>query len=152
MNWKNFLEKKMPNLEVTIFNQKLKLSYQDDEKQRLIHAVETLNNNWNKFSDLHGKVSDLKIITLMSLELQDSLVDMQVQKDQINQSNDRIESLKKEIKVNNKELKDNLETIKKLGLELDKYNKEMIKTENILDELHEELLQIKNKLLKKTHE
>ena len=141
----------MPNLEVTIFNQKLKLSYQANEKKRLIDAVETLNKNWSKYSDLYGKVSDLKIIALISLELQDSNFDMRILKDQINKSNTRFELLKKKIEVKNQELKDSLESIKKYELELDKNNKIMIKNENILDELHEELLQIKNKLLKKIH-
>ena len=48
----------MPDLEVTIFNQNLKLSYQEDEKERLINAIGVLNESWNKFSNLHGKVSD----------------------------------------------------------------------------------------------
>ena len=73
----------MPDLEVSIFNQKLKLSYKEDEKQRLLKAVETLNNNWNKFSHLHGKVSDLKIVTLISLELQDSIGDIEALKDRL---------------------------------------------------------------------
>ena len=65
----------MPDLEVTVFNQKLKLSYLKDEKERLTNAINILNESWNKFSNLHGKVSDLKIITLISLELQDSIKD-----------------------------------------------------------------------------
>ena len=62
----------MPEIEVNIFNQRLKLSYQDNEKQRLIDAVEILNKSWGKFSDLHGNFSDFKIITLISLEIQNS--------------------------------------------------------------------------------
>ena len=85
----------MSEIEVTIFNQKLKLSYQDNEKQRLINAVETLNKTWNKFSDLHGKVSDLKIMTLISLELQDSIESMQILKDKEFQSSNKIELLQK---------------------------------------------------------
>ena len=65
----------MPDLEVTVFNQKLKLSYLEDEKERLTNAINILNESWNKFSNLYGKVSDLKIITLISLELQDSIKD-----------------------------------------------------------------------------
>jgi len=61
----------MPDIEVSVFNQKLKLSYKEEEKQRILKAVEILNNNWNKFSNLHGKVRDLKIDTLICLELQD---------------------------------------------------------------------------------
>ena len=74
----------MPDLEVSIFNQKLKLSYEEDEKQRLLKAVASLNNNWNNFAYLHGKVSDLKIATLISLELQDSIGDIQELKDRLN--------------------------------------------------------------------
>ena len=128
MNQKNFLEKKMPDLEVIIFNQKLKLSYQENEKQRLVDAVEKLNKNWDKFSNLHGKVSDKKIITLISLELQDTLVDIKVLKDKLYQSEQKVEMLKKELNKNNEEI----------------FNSEII-----LDELYDELLQIKNNILKK---
>ncbi len=65
----------MPDLEVTVFNQKLKLSYLENEKERLVNAINILNESWKKFSNLHGKVSDLKIITLISLEIQDSIGD-----------------------------------------------------------------------------
>lgn len=152
MNQKNFLEMKMPDLEVLIFSQKIKLSYQENEKQKLLDAVETLNKNWNKFSDLHGKVSDLKIIALISLELQDSIGDMQGLKEKVNQSNIRVEKLKKEIIINNNDLKNKLEKIKKLEFELSKNKKEMFDTENLLDNFHEDLLDIKNKLLKNYNE
>ncbi len=102
-SWKNFLRKKMPDLELTIFNQKLKLSYQENEKERIIKAVETLNNNWNKFSHLHGKVSDLKIATLISLELQDSIGDIQTLKDKLNTKETENELLKKKIELKKKE-------------------------------------------------
>ena len=123
MNQKNFLEKKMPDLEVIIFNQKLKLSYQENEKQRLIDAVEKLNKNWDKFSNLYGKVSDKKIITLICLELQDTLVDIKVLEDKLYKSIKKVEILEKELNKNNEEISN---------------------TEIILDELYEELLQIKN--------
>jgi len=130
----------MPDLEVTIFNQKLKLSYQENEKQRLMNAVETLNKSWNKFSDLHGKVSDQKIITLISLELQDSIGNIEALENKIKQSQHNIKCLKKEIEIKNAEL------------ELNNNNKEMFKTEKLLDELHEELIQIRNNLFKNKNE
>ena len=83
----------MPDLEVIIFNQKLKLSYQENEKERLIKAIDTLNKSWNKYSNLNGKVSDLKIITLISLELQDSIEDY---KSKLNMHKNDIVLLKKE--------------------------------------------------------
>jgi len=137
----------MPDIEINIFNQKLKLSYQENEKQRLMNAVEVLNKNWNKFSDLHGKVSDLKIITLITLELQDSIENFKALKNKLNLQELNVESLKKEIEVKNNEFEDSLETINKYKLEIDSKNEEIYKIENLLDEIHDELLQIKSNIL-----
>jgi hypothetical protein len=139
----------MPDLEVNVFNQKLKLSYQENEKQRILKAVEILNNNWNKFSYLHGKVSDLKIATLISLELQDSIGDTKVLRDKFNIKETDNELLKKEIDLKSKDLEVSEEIIKKLQSEINSKNQELYKLENILDELHSELLEIKNNILKK---
>ena len=134
----------MPNLDVKIFNQKLKLSYQEDEKERILNAIDILNKSWNKFSHLSGKVSDLKIIILISLELQDSIEDY---KDKLNLHKQNVELLKKEIEKKNIEIENNLETINRSNLEIDEKNKEILKIENILDEIHEDLLQIKTNIL-----
>ncbi len=138
----------MPDIEVNIFNQKLKLSYREEEKQRILKAVETLNNNWNKFSDLHGKVSDLKIITLISLELQDSIEDISLLKDKVKENESDNKLLKKEIYFKNKETEEIKNNLKKLDLELNTKNQELLNLENALDELFNELLEIKNKILK----
>ena len=124
----------MPDLEVNVFNQKLKLSYQEDEKQRLIKAVDILNHNWKKFSHLHGKVSDIKIITLISLELQDSIGSIKTIEDKLNSREEKIELLKKKTK--------------NLQLELNTKNEELSRLEKILDDSLAELLEIKNKILK----
>lgn len=139
----------MPDLEVTIFNEKVRLSYQENEKHRLINAVKMLNKKWNKFSDLHAKVSNLKIITLISLELQDTIEDMQSLKEKINKSNISFDLLKKEIEIKNKELENSSENIKKLESDLDKKNEDIYNTEIILDEINDELLQIKKNFLNK---
>ena len=139
----------MPYLEVTIFNQKLKLSYQENEKERLMHAVESLNKNWNKFSNLHGKVSDQKIITLISLELQDSIGNIKVLENKLTNSEQNIDSLKKQIESKNKELQANIQTIKKFELQLNNNDDEISKLENILDEINNDLIQIKKNILKK---
>jgi hypothetical protein len=142
----------MPDLEINVFNQKLKLSYQENEKQRLIKAVEILNKNWNKFSNLHGKVSDLKIATLIGLELQDSIEDIKVLKDKLNIKEVDNDLLKKQIHINKKESEISIKTIKKLNTELNYKNNELSKLEYILEEFHSELLQIKNNILNKNNE
>ena len=142
----------MPDLEVSIFNQKLKLSYEEDERQRLLKAVETLNNNWNKFSHLHGKVSDLKIATLISLELQDSIGDIHALTDKLNKKETDNEFLKKEIELTKKESEESIHTIKKIKSELNNKTDELSKLEYVLEEFHSELMHIKNNILKKNHE
>ena len=134
----------MPDLEVTIFNQNLKLSYQEDEKERLIKAIGVLNESWNKFAKLHGKVTDTKIITLISLELQDSIGDYE-HKQKLFKNN--IDSLKKEIEKKSRDLQNTIEKVNKLKLEIDIKEKEISKTENVLDEINHELSQIKTKIL-----
>ena len=134
----------MPDLEVTVFNQKLKLSYLEDEKERLTDAIKILNESWKKFSNLHGKVSDLKIITLISLELQDSIEDFQ---DKIKFQKKNIDLLKQEIEDKNNDLQNTTAQVNKLKLEIEIKEKEISKTESVLDEINYELLQIKNNIL-----
>ena len=134
----------MPDLEVTVFNQKLKLSYLENEKERLVNAINILNESWKKFSNLHGKVSDLKIITLISLELQDSIGDYE---DKIKLQKKNIDLFKKEIEEKSKSLQNTIEQVNRLKLEIGTKEKEISKTESILDEINYELSQIKNNIL-----
>jgi len=137
----------MPDLEVIIFNQKLKLSYQENEKQRLVNAVEILNKNWKKYSELQGKVSDLKIITLISLELQDSIGDYNALKDNLINYKLSIEKLKKEIEEKNRKFENSLNIINKFKSDIDDKNKEISKIEYLLADMHDELLKIKTNIL-----
>ena len=134
----------MPDLEVTIFNQKLKLSYLENEKERLINAIDVLNQSWNKFSNLHGKVSDLKIITLISLELQDSIRDYE---DKLKLQKKNTDLFKQEIEEKSNDLQNTIEQVNKLKLEIEIKDKEILKTESALDEINHELSQIKIKIL-----
>ena len=134
----------MPDLEVTVFNQKLKLSYLEDEKDRLINAINILNESWKKFSDLHGKVSDLKIITLISLELQDSIEDYE---NKIKLQKKNIDLLKQEIEEKNNNLQNTIAQVNKLKLEIETKEKEISKIESVLDEINHELFKIKNNIL-----
>ena len=135
----------MPDLEVSVFNQKLKLSYLEKEKERLTNTINILNESWKKFSNLHGKVSDLKIITLISLELQDSIVDNE---DKIKLQKKNIDLLKQEIGEKNNELQNTIEQVNQLKLEIEIKENEISKTESVLNEINHELSQIKNNISK----
>ena len=103
-----------------------------------------LTESWKKFSNLHGKVSDLKIITLISLELQDSIGNYE---DQIKLQKKNINLLKQEIEEKNNDLQNTTAQVNKLKLEIETKEKEISKTESVLDEINHELLQIKNNIL-----
>ena len=139
----------MPDLEVSVFNQKLKLSYLENEKEKLINAINILNESWKKFSNLQGKVSDLKIITLISLELQDSIGDYE---DKINLQKKNIDLLKQKIDEKNKDFKNTIEQNNKLKLEIEIKEKELSKIESVLDEINYDLSQIKNNILAQNDE
>ena len=135
----------MPDLEITVFNQSLKLSYQENEKERLINAIDVLNQSWNKFSHLQGKVSDQKIITLISLELQDSIRDYE---DKLKLQIKNIDLVKQEIIEKSNDLQNTIEKINQLKLEIEIKDKEILKTESVLEEINHELSQIKNNISK----
>ena len=126
---------KMPSLEVMIFNNKVNLSYKENEKDRLIKAIEILNDNWRKYSNLHGKVSDIKIASLISLELQDSINDLKK---------------KIEYKKNNLPVQTNKE--KQLETKIHNLKKELSLSEKHLEELNNELIKIKENLIKYKNE
>ena len=93
---------------------------------------------------MHGKVSDLKIITLISLELQDSIKDYE---DKFKLQKKNIDSLKQEIEKKNYDLQNTKNKVDQLNLEIETKDKEILKTESVLDEINHELSQIKNKIL-----
>jgi hypothetical protein len=97
---------------------------------------------------VHGKVSDLKIATLISLELQDSIENINVIDNKVKVLEADNELLKKQINLKEKESKEINKTLKKLDSELNTKNKEYSNFENIVDELLNELLEIKNNIVK----
>ena len=60
----------MPDIEVNVFNQKLKLSYKEEEKQRILKAVEILNNNWNNhYSDFEEVSKNTAEVQYLSVDV-----------------------------------------------------------------------------------
>ena len=93
---------------------------------------------------MHGKVSDVKIITLLTLELQDSIGDY---KDKIKMQKNNIDILNTEIERKTKEFENSIDKVNKLKLDIGEKNSEISKINNILDEIYDELMQIKTNIL-----
>ena len=65
----------MPTHNAKIFNTLIDLKYDQGDKDKLLDLINTLNIRINKFSELSGKVSDIKIIILTALAIEDELVE-----------------------------------------------------------------------------
>ena len=93
---------------------------------------------------MNGKVSDLKIITLISLELQDSIKDYE---DKLKLQKKNIDLLKQEIEDKSNDLQNTIDQVNQLNLEIEIKDKEILNTESVLDEINHELSQIKQNIL-----
>ena len=65
----------MPTLKTTIFNSAIDINYEEGDKDKLLQLIENLNNRLKKYNHLNGKVSDSKIIILVSLAIEDDLME-----------------------------------------------------------------------------
>ena len=66
----------MPTFKAKIFNQSVDLNYQQGDKPKLLNIIENLNSHWTKYDYLKGKVSDNKILILLTMELQDAILEL----------------------------------------------------------------------------
>ena len=60
--------------------------YQENKFSPDKNIVDNLNEHWIKYDNLKGKVSDIKILILLTIELQDALLDLN---NKSNKSNSR---------------------------------------------------------------
>jgi len=141
----------MPTYKTKIFNTSIDINYEKSDKQKLIDLINKLNSRIKQFSHLNGKVSDIKIIILTALAIEDELVEnnkissknKSLETD-LNESNLKIEKLKSEI-IN---LKDKLNFIES---EFEKRNhddnskeEQIVEVANQIEILNKSILSIYN--------
>ena len=129
----------MPTHNAKIFNTLIDLKYDQGDKDKLLDLINTLNIRINKFSELSGKVSDIKIIILTALAIEDELVEQKKisllnksLKTDIDSSNTKVEKLNSEI-IN---LRDKLRILES---EIEKKNREDSIREEQIDEFTHQL-------------
>ena len=66
----------MPIHKTKIFNTTIDISYEKNDKNKLLDLISNLNNRIKKFSELSGKVSDIKIVILAALAIEDELAEI----------------------------------------------------------------------------
>ena len=104
----------MPTHKAKILNTSIDINYEKNDREKLIHLISNLKNRIKNFNHLNGKVSDIKIIILAAIAIEDELLEKnenfsisQSLETDLNKSNLKIEKLNTEI-IN---LKDKLSLI-----------------------------------------
>ena len=123
----------MPNIKLKILNKDINLSYELQEKEKLIESTTSINKKLEEYNNLIGKVSDHKILSILAIKLEAELLELK------KENNHFLKKIKNKEDVNKENIL-NKETIYNLKKELRKQeeeNKILIKNiDNILTELN----------------
>ncbi len=134
----------MPVYKAKILNKEINLSYQIDQKDKLVKALNTINEKLKKYDYLNGKISDYQILALLSIELQDNIFEILEMKENDNNIQNKLKFIQNEnIKLND------------TNIDLNKKNQNFQNEEKFINE---EIKEIKNEfkeilnLIKKTYD
>ena len=123
----------MPNIKFKILNKDINLSYESQEKEKLIESTTSINKKLEEYNNLIGKVSDHKILSILAIKLEAELLELK------KENNHFLKKIKNKEDVNKEDIL-NKETIYNLKKELRKQeeeNKILIRNiDNILTELN----------------
>jgi len=123
----------MPNIKFKILNKDINLSYESQEKEKLIESTTSINKKLEEYNNLIGKVSDHKILSILAIKLEAELLELK------KENNHFLKKIKNKEDINKENIL-NKETIYNLKKELRKQEEEneiLIKNiDNILTELN----------------
>ena len=134
----------MPIYKALILNKEISVNYDENQKDELIEAINTINTKLESYKNLHVKVSDSKLLSFLAIKLQAEILDLY--KNKVTKNN-----LEKKIEDSNNE---NINLNDKL-YQLREQNKSLVKKNELLNQ---ELIQIESQidiitnLIKKTYE
>ena len=66
----------MPNIKFKILNKDINLSYESQEKEKLIESTTSINKKLEEYNNLIGKVSDHKILSILAIKLEAELLEL----------------------------------------------------------------------------
>jgi len=137
----------MPIYKAKISNLTVDLNYEEKDKQRLIKLIEVLNNRLEKYKKLNGKISDSKILILVSLELEDKLNDLSLKINKNNIFEENFKNAKKQVKELTSQLvliKDKINNVTKQNNLKNNNNEILIE---LIKEINSEVNQIKDQII-----
>tara|TARA_B100000674_G_scaffold328859_1_gene274577 strand:+ start:2291 stop:2695 length:405 start_codon:yes stop_codon:yes gene_type:complete len=70
----------MPVYKALILNKEISVNYEENQKDKLIEAIDQINNKLKEYDNLSGKISDNKLLSFVAIKLQAELLDFEEKK------------------------------------------------------------------------
>lgn len=123
----------MPTYKALILNKEISVNYEENEKEKLIEAVKSVNSKLKSYNVQNGKISDNKLLSFLAIKLQAELIELEQNKLNHNIVEKNFEKTnKKNISLNDKiyELSEKNELLKK---ENELINQELVSIKSQID-------------------
>ena len=123
----------MPTYKALILNKEISVNYEENEKEKLIEAVKSINSKLESYNVQNGKISDNKLLSFLAIKLQAELLELEQNKLNHNIVEKNFENAnKKNINLNDKiyELTEKNELLKK---ENELINQELVSIKSQID-------------------
>ena len=138
----------MPVYKALILNKEISVNYEIDQESKLINAIKEINyklQNYNNYKDyIEGKISDSKLLSLLAIELQANLIE-------IDKNEEKKISFEKKFEDSNNQninLNDKLYQLRQQNISLKKENELMNEELNKI----QDQIEIITRLVKNTYE
>ena len=92
----------MPIYKALILNKEINVNYEENQKEKLINAVSSINNKLNNLNDTSGKINDNKLLSFLAIKLQAEIHELNLK----NKNDTDLEKKLKEINNKNIDLND----------------------------------------------
>ena len=123
----------MPTYKASILNKEINVNYEENEKEKLIEAVKSINSKLESYNVQNGKISDNKLLSFLAIKLQAEILELEQNKLNHNIVEKNFENAnKKNISLNDKiyELTEKNELLKK---ENELINQELVSIKSEID-------------------
>ena len=123
----------MPTYKALILNKEISVNYEENEKEKLIESIKSVNSKLESYNIQNGKISDNKLLSFLAIKLQAELLELEQNKLNHNIVEKNFENAnKKNINLNDKiyELTEKNELLKK---ENQLINQELVSIKSEID-------------------
>ena len=70
----------MPTYKALILNKEISINYEENEKEKLIEAIKSINSKLESYNVQNGKISDNKLLSFLAIKLQAELLELEQNK------------------------------------------------------------------------